>query len=152
MKKFTLAFLFILCSLATGCGKSSPGTIADAPPRIALPECGSTENCIYLYNRYSQKLLSYNVDAQTVEQQSNIVNYIQYEFNEAKNRYFTAGNSLTNGFAILSVDRKEITEVHRLADEKTKPCSLWRRTAGSIYSFGAIMTMMVWNRSALSRS
>lgn len=120
MKKFTLAFLFILCSLATGCGTTSPGTVADAPPRIALPECGSTENCIYLYNRYSQKLLSYNVDAKTVEQQSNIVNYIQYEFNEAKNRYFTAGNSLTNGFAILSVDRKEIAEVHRLADEKNE--------------------------------
>ena len=118
MKKFALAFLFILCTLATGCGKGSPGTIADAPPRIALPECGSTENCIYLYNRYSQKLLSYNVDAKTVEQQSNIVNYIQYEFNEAKNRYFTAGNSLTNGFVILSVDQKEITELHRLADDK----------------------------------
>ncbi|WP_374020530.1 hypothetical protein ABU162_13470 [Paenibacillus thiaminolyticus] len=120
MKKFALAFLFILCSWATGCGKGSPGTIADAPPRIALPECGSTENCIYLYNRYSQKLLSYNVDAKTVEQQSNIVNYIQYEFNEAHNRYFTAGNSLTNGFVILSVDQKEIKELHRLADENNE--------------------------------
>jgi len=86
--------------------------------KIDYPVC-ENEDSIILYDRYSEKLLSYNKETYEVEQRSNIQNFMQYEFNAGSDLY-TAGNSLTNEFEIIRVKDKTIETAYTLEDKKNQ--------------------------------
>ncbi|WP_341281207.1 hypothetical protein [Paenibacillus sp. FSL H8-0537] len=119
MKKFVLMLLIVQLALA-GCSRQSDvqpggGTVNN----VELPKCSEEGQCMYLINRYSQKLLTYNEKTKSIEEQQDIPNYIYYEFNTIS-PYFTVGNSLTNGFSILRIDKDNVTESVLLKDRKNE--------------------------------
>ncbi len=63
-----------------------------------------------LYNRFTQRLFSYDLTRKQIESQSDEPNYFQYEFPTAS-PYMTAGSSATNDFEIIEIDGSEIRDV-----------------------------------------
>ncbi len=111
--KWTLIMLLILT--ITGCGSEEAQM---KRTQVDYPIC-KNENSIILYDRYSEKLLSYNTETYNVEERSNIQNFMQYEFNSGSDLY-TAGNSLTNGFEVIQVKDKEIEVLYTMQDQESE--------------------------------
>lgn len=99
----------------TGCAVADAGA-PDAAPLpgaepvgVKLPRVHAAE-ADYLYDRFNQRLLSYDHAKHSVEEASDEVNYFQYEFNTPSDLY-TAGSSVTNGFQVLQLRDRAIDVV-----------------------------------------
>ncbi|MFB9331136.1 hypothetical protein ACFFSY_34815 [Paenibacillus aurantiacus] len=119
MKKFVLLLLIVQLAIV-GCSRQNDRpTSGETVNDVELPKCSDEGQCVYLVNRYSQKLLTYNPKTKSIEEQQNIPNYIYYEYNTVS-PFFTVGNSITNGFSILKMDKNVVDEVVRLKDRKNE--------------------------------
>lgn len=118
MKK-KLLFFPIICVFLFGCENVSDSesvqTTKESISEVQLPKTEGDDTVI-LYNRFKQKfVVSYNTETCKIVQESNVENYVQYEFNSGSN-YYTAGHSITNGFEILYADKDKIESVYKLED------------------------------------
>lgn len=115
---FSLIVVVIFFYLLTACSaNNSVANEANKEINIVKLLATNNHNSRIIFNRYYQKIVSYNVESNSVEKQSNSQNYFQYGFN-IESRYFTSGNSITNNFEILYVDSVSIKSIIKLKDEK----------------------------------
>lgn len=99
MKKLTLIICCILLLGLTGCSKDYDW----------LPTAKS-ENELLLYNKYEQKIVSYDKSTHEVIDVNNADNYVQYGFNNLDTNIYTTGHSTENDFKIVRMNEKD-TEV-----------------------------------------
>lgn len=72
----------------------------------------SSENSKIIYNKLSNRLISYNINDQKIEQDFNFLNFMQYSFNTQDN-YYTSGHSYNNNFEILKINNNKIEKVYK---------------------------------------
>ncbi len=115
-RAIALASLLLLGACA---GAEGAGEPAAAPPQsgdIRLPGKSNSDSLV-LFNRYRQRLLTFDPDAQAIDEMSNVLNYLQYEFPTGSDLY-TAGHSITNGFSVVQVVDETIQTVLEVADDE----------------------------------
>ncbi|ALF09299.1 hypothetical protein [Parageobacillus thermoglucosidasius] len=113
-----IVFYFVSgCSIVNENNNSENNSSSLSGQGVTLPKCQSKDSCMILYNRFTQKLLAYNLATKTIEQQTNRPNYVVYEFN-TKSNYYTAGDSHAKDFSILRIHQNQIKEIYRLEDQQ----------------------------------
>lgn len=65
-----------------------------------LPDA-KNENEILLYDKYDQRILSYDKNRHEVITKNNTQNYMQFEFNDLKTDIYTTGHSMENHYKII---------------------------------------------------
>lgn len=72
----------------------------------------SSENSKIIYNKLSNRLISYDTNNQRIEQNFNILNFMQYSFN-TQDSYYTSGHSYDNNFEILRINNNKIEKIYK---------------------------------------
>jgi hypothetical protein len=115
---FVLVITFI-CLLTSCSANNLVANEANKEDNIVELLTTNDHNSRIIFNRYYQKMVSYNIESNSVKKQSNFQNYFQYGFN-VDSKYFTSGNSITNNFEILFVDGVNIKSIVKLKDKKNQ--------------------------------
>ena len=71
------------------------------------------DNQIYLYHRYSQKIVKYSPDTKKITLYPKVDNLVQYEFSSSSNIY-TSGHSTFNNFEIIKNNSNNIETLFKL--------------------------------------
>lgn len=112
------AVALVCLALTTACTPSESREEAQSDVAgITIPATPPPQNARYLYHRFSQRLLTYDVEQHRVEEISDAPNFFQYEF-PTPSRLFTAGDSVKGGFSILQVSPRKVTDVLTMPDDE----------------------------------
>jgi len=97
----TVSFLYalLLCLVLSACNINDTGNYKSVDIYIKPV----SKDSILLVDRFSQKMVSYNLKNYNVEKRMNIVNHMIYEFSPQAG-YMTAGHSIDLGFEIITIN------------------------------------------------
>lgn len=116
LKKY-FYILFLLCFISlVACGKTEKNdnkqTKEDWLPNI------ENSNQILLYDRFDQRILTYDTTKFSVIKKNNTLNYFQFEFNEPFLSIFTTGHSVTNNFKIIEIKDNNINILYTMKENE----------------------------------
>lgn len=111
-RKYLLAAYIFLIFLLTGCsradsltgGKTATGEDKDYD---WLPQTAG-EKEILLYDKYDQRIITYDIDQHKVIQKNDTLNYLQFEFNDLTSDIYTTGHSIENDYKIIKLGKDKI--------------------------------------------
>ncbi len=111
-RKYLLAAYIFLIFLLTGCsradsltgGKTATGQDKDYD---WLPQTAG-EKEILLYDKYDQRIITYDIDQHKVIQKNDTLNYLQFEFNDLTSDIYTTGHSIENDYKIIKLGKDKI--------------------------------------------
>lgn len=132
MKRFLKKSVFLIICLLFIC---AIGFKILKPANVEVLPNPKGVNSKIIYNRVSNRLVTYNTLDKTVEQDFNILNFMQYSFSN-QSKYYTSGHSYENGFEILKVNNNKIEHIYRPKDsEKVAIFPFASNNNINIYSF-----------------
>lgn len=110
-KKITLIVLLLHVTL-TGCFNSTQ--TAHSNTKYLNPK---TDDSILLVDRFSQKLVSYNVKSKNIEEKMNQQNFMFYDLGPTSD-LLTAGHSTEFGFDLLEISQKKVKILYKAKDKE----------------------------------
>lgn len=111
-RKYLLAAYIFLIFLLTGCSRADSltgGETATGQDKDYdwLPQTAG-ENEILLYDKYDQRIITYDIDQHKVIQKNDTLNYLQFEFNDLTSDIYTTGHSIENDYKIIKLGKDKI--------------------------------------------
>lgn len=108
-KRYLFGVYIIIISFIVGCANKNIGY-------EWLPEAKDAKE-ILLYNRFEQKLVTYNLDENLVVCRNNEPNYFQFEFEDnLLSNIYTTGHSIDNHYKIIELKNKKINTLYTMED------------------------------------
>lgn len=118
MKKkihFFIAAVMVIAIL-NGCGYVSENTADRTDQQKAqydwLPKLSNNHE-IFLYDKFSQRIITYDAVLNKVIQRNDTPNYFQFEFNDLATNVYTAGHSLNLNFKIIKIGKDKISTLYQ---------------------------------------
>ncbi|MDR1018369.1 MAG: hypothetical protein LBM02_06670 [Lachnospiraceae bacterium] len=102
--KSVVYFLLFIMVLLSGCGKKV--NLNDPNVDFTLPTA-DTKNDILIYDRYNQKIVSYNLKNNKISGKNDDLNYMEYGFPNIESNVYTVGHSEYNKFKIVEIDNNK---------------------------------------------
>lgn len=111
-RKYLLAAYIFLVFLLTGCSRADSLTgektaTGQDKDYDWLPQTAG-EKEILLYDKYDQRIITYDIDQHKVIQKNNTLNYLQFEFNDLTSDIYTTGHSIENDYKIIKLGKDKI--------------------------------------------
>lgn len=111
-RKYLLAAYIFLIFLLTGCSRADSLTgektaTGQDKDYDWLPQTAG-EKEILLYDKYDQRIITYDIDQHKVIQKNNTLNYLQFEFNDLTSDIYTTGHSIENDYKIIKLGKDKI--------------------------------------------
>ena len=111
-RKYLLAAYICLIFLLTGCSRADSLTgektaTGQDKDYDWLPQTAG-EKEILLYDKYDQRIITYDIDQHKVIQKNNTLNYLQFEFNDLTSDIYTTGHSIENDYKIIKLGKDKI--------------------------------------------
>lgn len=111
-RKYLLAAYIFLVFLLTGCSRADSLTgektaTGQDKDYDWLPQTAG-ENEILLYDKYDQRIITYDIDQHKVIQKNDTLNYLQFEFNDLTSDIYTTGHSIENDYKIIKLGKDKI--------------------------------------------
>lgn len=76
------------------------------------------DNEILLYDKFDQRILSYDTKTNRIVTKNETINYLQYEFNDLTCNIYTTGHSIKNHFKIIEKEEKEIKVLYEMEENE----------------------------------
>lgn len=111
-RKYLLAAYIFLIFLLTGCSRADSLTgektaTGQDKDYDWLPQTAG-EKEILLYDKYDQRIITYDIDQHKVIQKNDTLNYLQFEFNDLTSDIYTTGHSIENDYKIIKLGKDKI--------------------------------------------
>ena len=111
-RKYLLAAYIFLVFLLTGCSRADSLTgektaTGQDKDYDWLPQTAG-EKEILLYDKYDQRIITYDIDQHKVIQKNNTLNYLQFEFYDLTSDIYTTGHSIENDYKIIKLGKDKI--------------------------------------------
>lgn len=111
-RKYLLAAYIFLVFLLTGCSRADSLTgektaTGQDKDYDWLPQTAG-EKEILLYDKYDQRIITYDIDQHKVIQKNDTLNYLQFEFNDLTSDIYTTGHSIENDYKIIKLGKDKI--------------------------------------------
>lgn len=125
-KKYYLILFFVIC-IIFGCDKNGTKEEINTMNSTKIQNAGTNniatfdwlpttknEDEILLYDKFDQRILSYNTKTNSIVTKNETKNYLQYEFNNLACNIYTTGHSIENHYKIIEKEEKEIKVLYEM--------------------------------------
>ncbi len=113
MKKILLISLCIVFCSLVGCNNKD-STNKNVPSNYDWLPSTKNEDELLLYDKYDQRIISFNKKNYNVIERNTTQNYMQFEFNDLKANIYTTGHSIENNYKIIKKQYDKISILYKM--------------------------------------
>lgn len=118
MKKvFLIVCCILLCGL-TGCKDKQENNNGNLAENYEWLPSAKKDNEILLYDKYDQRIVSYDKSKHLVKEKNTTQNYMQFEFNDLETNIYTTGHSIENNYKIIEKENKTIKTLYEMKENE----------------------------------
>lgn len=118
MKKIILLLCCILLCGLTGCENKQEKSNDDLEKNYEWLPSAKSDNEILLYDRYDQRIVSYDKSNHLVKEKNTTQNYMQFEFNNLETNIYTTGHSIKNHYKIIEKGDSKINTLYEMEENE----------------------------------
>ena len=144
IKKYLFTTSILALTLLTGCSLSENLLILSNNIKQVkeleyyewMPEI-KNDTEIFLFDKFDQRIATYDTINHNIIQKNNTINYLQFEFNNLKTNIYSAGHSEKNNYKIIKMDNKKIITLYE-TDKNTALFPLAYENCNNMYFIKSI--------------